>query len=74
MLTYAAKAVFMERTELEIAREVMEHYKRTDYEALYVNELIILRILGFCPGYSLAFCLRTLRIANWRMSPISSNA
>lgn len=63
ILTYEDKAVLILRTELLIARAVIEHYRRTDSEALKVKALIIFKNLALFAGYYFDFCFRTFRIA-----------
>jgi hypothetical protein len=54
----------MLKTELLIARDVIEHSSKTDSEALKVKVLIIFKNFGRFAGYYLAFCFKTFRIAN----------
>ena len=74
MLTYDESAAFILITELLIAKEVIEHSKNTDYDALYVKVLIIFKNFARFAGYYLAFCFKTLSIANCKISPMSSRA
>ena len=59
-------------TELLIDKEVIEHSKRTDSEALKEKSLTIFKNFAFWLGSSFAFCFKTFKIANCRISPIYS--
>ena len=60
--------------ELLMDVDVIAHSRRTDSEALREKSLTILSSLGFCDGSYLHFCLRIFKMANCKISPISSTA
>lgn len=53
---------------------MIEHSNNTDSDALKVNAFIIFKNLALLAGYYLAFCFNTFKMANCKMSPISSKA
>ena len=71
-MTYEDNEFFILNTELLIDNDVIEHYNKTDSEALTVKSFIIFKYFPLWLCYYFAFCFKTFNIANCKMSPIYS--